>query len=251
MTVFRIPRRRCDDCGEFASCCGVNLGWYCSRCAPSRMATVRLADALEDMAEAAGGGPEAADSVARALRRGAGSTFWGEALLAAADRIGAAGQPVQEGGNGDAPSPGDFAPEMAAPGAELLEKAKTADLACDFPDLATAYDMGREYGPKLDEDKRKAYEGYAKRCGAMGWAPCETRKFMAPDEQRWAVSYLRHRRSKYDEVYRQLQDVVWELPMGGRGVLEEQVHRIIKNRVQDRIAEDFPELAEAAEEQKV
>ena len=35
------------------------------------------------MAEAAGDGPEAAESVARALRTGAANAFWGEALLAA------------------------------------------------------------------------------------------------------------------------------------------------------------------------
>ena len=218
------------------------------------MSTVQLADTLEDMAEVAGKGPEAAKSVARALRMGAANAFWGKALLAAADRIEsqAAEQRVRETGNGNGTSPDAAVPKNAdMHGAELLEKARATDIAYDFPDLAEAYKRGRECGPECDEQKRKSHEGYAKRCKARGYVPCEPRALKARDEQGWAVNYLRHKCSNYEEIYGQLQNEAWELPIAGRHVLCEHIHQIVKNRVQGKIAEEFPELAEAAMEQKV
>ena len=218
------------------------------------MATSRLADALENMAEVAGKGPEAAKIVARALRMGIGNAFWGEALLAAADRIEAkaAAQGTQETWNGGGASTDASIPQIVdVPGAELLEKAKTVYIAYNFPDLATAYARGRECGTEWDEQKRKSHEGYAKRCKARGYVPCEPRALKAPDEQRWAVNHLRHKCSNYEEIYKQLQNEVWDLPIAGWYALYELIHQIVKNRVQDKIAGQFPELAEAAEEQKV
>lgn len=252
MTVSRIPRRRCDDCGEFAACYDVSLRWYCSDCAPARVVTGRLIHPLEDMAEIASEGPEAAKSVARALRRGAASAFWGEALSAAADRIdaSAAAQSMQETGNDIGTGLGDFNPKIVDTlGEKMLEKAKTVEIAYDFPDLDTAYRYGRECGPGWDEQKRKSREGLDRQCKALGYVPCEPRKLNAPDDQRWAVNYLRHIRSDYDEVYRRLQDETWG-QWGRRGfVLREQIHQIVKNRVLAEIAARFPELADASDEQ--
>ena len=87
LTVPRIPRRRCDTCGDIAACHLAGGGWNCSKCALARVVTGSLADALEMMAEIAGEGPGATKNLAQALRRGAANAFWGGMLLYMADKI--------------------------------------------------------------------------------------------------------------------------------------------------------------------
>ena len=89
------------------------------------------------------------------------------------------------------------------------------------------------------------------------YVPYKPKTFKSSDKQRWAVNYLRHECSSYKEAYEQLQDEVWELldpdiPQAdyeGAYVVSELVHCTIKNRIQEKIAAQFPELADAAGEQ--
>ena len=218
------------------------------------MVTGRLADVLEALAGIAGDSSEAAKSLAKALRRGTANVFWGGMLMDMAGRIEATRQLCQEARNtGTARSEGSQGDEIRS---ALLEKAQSTYVWHGFPDLAAAYEGGLEYGPRLDEACSKRHEAYVRRCNELGYAPCERRTFKSPDRQRWAVNYLRHKCSGYRNAYRQLQAEARETlgPHTSPDDLDtfcEQIHQIIKNRVQDRIAEEFPELAEAAEEQKV
>ena len=138
----------------------------------------------------------------------------------------------------------------------LLEKARSMDIAYDFPDLATAYEKGLERGPELDKACRGRHDACVRRCKARGYVPSEPRAFKVPSKQRWAANHLRHKCSGYEGAYVQLQEEARELlgpdsPQDDLDTVCEQIHQIIKNRVQERIAVRFPELAEAARGQMV
>ena len=251
--VACVPRRRCYTCGEFAACYLAGGGWNCGACATARVVTGRLADALETLAEISCKGPGNAEHLARALRRGATNTFWGDVLQDIADRI-----KTRMTDQGHQRTGGKARTEDGRSGkirSALLRKAQTVDIMCDFPKLATAYKNGRECGRRLDRACQERHDAYARRCKARGYKPYERRTFKSPDAQRWAVNYLRHACSGYDD-YKQLQAEACKL-LGPNCTQDyadavcECIHQIIKNRVQDRIVEAFPELAEAAEEQKV
>ena len=223
------------------------------------MVTGRLADALEALAEIARDGPKETKSLAKALRRGAANAFWGGMLHDMADRIeaGAAGQGTREAGNGGATETKDGRRDKVR--LALLEKAQSMAIGCDFPDLAAAYEKGRQRGPGLDKENRKSHDAYVRRCKALGYVPCEHRAFKAPDEQRWAANYLRHECSGYDDASGELQEEAWELlgpdspqpDLEGTYAIGGMMHQVIKNRIQEQIAAQFPELAEAAREQRV
>ena len=227
--------------------------------------TGSLADALGMMAEIVGEGPGATKNLAQALRRGAANAFWGGMLLYMADKIEVkvaeqGFQGIENGGatKGRANTVAEIkGSRMDRLVAELLEKAQTLDIVYNFPDLATAYKKGREHGPVRDKEDQKPYDMYVKRCKARGYVPYKPKTFRSSDKQRWAVNYLRHERSSYKEAYEQLQDEVWELldpdvskaDYEGAYVVSELVHCAIKNRIQEKIVAQFPELADAAREQ--
>ena len=218
------------------------------------MVTGRLADALDALAEIANDGPKETKSLAKALRQGATNAFWGGMLQDMADRIEAnvAGQGTREAGNGGAVETGDDRRDEVC--SALLEEAQSMAIGHDFPDLATAYEKGRERGPGLDKTSRELHDAYVRRCKTRGYAPCEPRAFKAPDEQRWAANYLRHECSGYKDTYEQLQEEAWKLlgsdspqpDLEGADAIGGMMHQIVKNRVQEQIAAQFPELAEAA-----
>ena len=223
------------------------------------MVTGRLADALEELAEIARDSPKETKNLSKALRRGAANAFWGVMLQDMADRIeaGAAGQGPREAGNdGATETKGGQRDEVRS---TLLEKVQSVAIGYDFPDLATAYEKGRERGPGLDKAYLELCDAYVRRCKARGYVPCEHRTFKAPDEQRWAANYLRHECSGYKDAYEQLQEEAWELlgpdspqpDLEGVYAIGGMVHQVIKNRIQEQIAAQFPELAEAAREQRV
>ena len=257
--VPRMPRRACDICGKAAACYLAGGGWNCSGCAAARVVTGRLADVLEALAEIARDGPKETKDIAKALRRGAANAFWGGMLQDMADRIedGASGQGHRETENGGATeTKGGRRDEVRS---ALLEKARSMTIGHDFPDLATAYEKGRECGPGLDKEYLELHEAYARRCKARGYVPCERRASKVPDEQRWAANYLRHERSGYDDASGQLQEEAWALlgpgspqpDSEGAYAIGGMIHQVIKNRIQEQIAAQFPELAEAAREQMV
>lgn len=257
--VPRIPRHACDICGKVAVCYFASGGWNCSECVAARVVTDRLADTLEILAEIARDGPKETKNLAKALRRGAANVFWGRMLQDMADRIedSAAGQDPREPENGGATeTKRDRRDKIRS---ALLEKAQSMAIAYDFPDLATAYERGREHGSRLDKEYRELHDSYVRRCKVRGYVPCEHRTFKAPDEQRWAVNYLRHKCSGYENAYKQLQEEAWELlepdspqsDLEGAYAIGEMIHQAIKNRIQEQIAAQFPELTEAAREQRV
>ena len=257
--VPRIPRRACDTCGKVVACYSAGGGWNCSGCAAARVVTGRLADTLEMLSEIACDGPKETQDLAKALRRGATNAFWGRMLQDMADRIenSAVGQDPREPENGDATeTKRDRRDKIRS---ALLEKTQSVVIMYDFPDLATAYEKGRECGPGRDKECRELHDSYVRRCRARGYVPCEHRAFKAPDEQRWAVNYLRHECLGYENAYEQLQDEARELrepdspqpDLEGADVIDEMIHQAIKNRIQEQIAARFPELAEAAREQMV
>ena len=229
------------------------------------MVTGSLADILEMMTEIASEGPEATKNLVQALRRGAANAFWGGMLLDMSDKIEVkvAEQGSQWIENGSAAKEristvvGIKDSRMDRLVAELLEKAQTLDIVYNFPDLTTAYKKGCEHGPVRDKEDRKPYDMYVKRCKAHGYVPYKSKTFKSSDKQRWAVNYLRHECSSYKEACEQLQDEVWELldpdisqaDYEGAYVVNELVHCTIKNRIQEKIAAQFPELADAAGEQ--
>ena len=257
--VPRIPRRACNTCGKVAACYFAGGGWNCSGCAAARVVTGRLADTLEMLAEIARDGPKETKNIAKAFRRGAANAFWGRMLQDMADRIedSAAGQDPREPENGGATeTKRDRRDEIRS---ALLEKAQSMTIRYDFPDLVTAYEKGEKHGPRLDKEYRELHDSYVRRCKTHGYVPCEHRAFKAPDEQRWAANYLRHKCSGYENAYEQLQEEARELlepdspqpDLEGADVIDEMIHQVIKNRVQEQIATQFPELAEAAREQRV
>ena len=223
------------------------------------MVTCRLADTLKILAEIARDGPKETKNLAKALRRGTANAFWGRMLQDMADRIedSAAGHGLREPENGGATeTKRDRRDEIRS---ALLEKAQSMDIWYDFPDLATVYEKGREHGPRLDMEYRELHDSYVRRCKARGYVPCEHRVFKAPDEQRWAANYLRHKCSGYKDAYEQLQEETRELLRSDSPqpdlecvyAIGEMIHQTIKNRVQEQIATRFSELAEAAREQRV
>ena len=254
--VARMQNHVCYGCGEADICYAVGTRWNCGACATARLVTRTLPDTLERLAEIAGYGLEETKGLAKALRRGVANTFWGEILQAMADHIDAKavtlGGLAAEGG-GLTDNIDDKRNKICL---ALLKKAQTIDIECDFPDLAAAYRGGQKSMTKHYKDKPDRLDPYIERCKTSSWVPCKPRAFKAPANQRWAVNYLRHECSSYDDACRRLK-------AEARGLLESdistddlcvvygQIHQIIKNRVQDRIANKFADLAEAAIEQKV
>lgn len=254
--VARIQNHVCYTCGETGICYAVDTRWNCGACATARLVTRTLPDILERLAEIAGYGLEETKGLAEALRRGVANAFWGEILQNMADSIDAKVATLSRLAaekDGLTYAEDDKINKICL---TLFKEAQTIDIECDFPDLATAYakdqkSMAEHYKSKLDWR-----DPYVERCKAYNWMPCKPRTFKAPTNQRWAVNYLRHECSSYDIAYRRLQ-------AEARKVLESDVseddlcvvcgriHQIIKNRVQDSIAEAFADLAEAAIEQKV
>lgn len=249
-------QRQCYGCGESSVCYLVNGVWSCSGCAAARVVTGRLAGALETLAVIARDGPDAATNLARALRRGAANVFWGRMLQYMADNIeaGEAGQAFQR--TRDDASAGIRDAEREAIRLMILGRARSADIAYSFHDLATAYAQGRRRGSALDRACGKRHEAYSRHCRDLGYEPPDTRTFKAPPEQRWATNYLRHECTGYEATYKQLQKEARDLlgsstPRDELDVVCEQVHQTVKNRVQEAIAARFPELASAAREQMV
>ena len=252
MTVVRM-QRRCDGCGKMAACYLIDGAWGCSGCSTARMVTGSLADALETLEDIARDGPDAATNLARALRMGAANAFWGRMLQRMADDVeaGATRQGPANAGNAVKMQGG-----RRAAFSSVLDRAGTVNIVYDFPDLATAYRMGRRRGRARDRACGARREAHTRRCKERGYAPPEYRAFRAPPEQRWAANYLRHECSGYEETYKRLQKEVRKLlgpgiPKDDLDVACEQVHQTVKNRVQREIAAQFPELAGAAIEQTV
>lgn len=255
MMVARMTHR-CYACGEYSVCYFVNGVWSCSGCAATRVVTNKLAGVLETLATIARDGPDAAANLARAFRRGAANAAWGRMLQYMADRIeaGEAGQVIQRTGNDAAAGIWDVRKDETC--SLMLDKARSAEITYAFPSLATAYKQGRRRGSALDKACGKRYEAYAKHCRELGYVPPGNRTFKAPSEQRWAVNYLRHECSGYTETYKQLQkearDVLGPDTLSDElDVVCEKIHQTVKNRVLDKIAACFPDLASAAREQMV
>jgi hypothetical protein len=59
-------------------------------------------------------------------------------------------------------------------------------------------------------------------------------------QERWQVNYIRHKLTKYDAICESLFNQVGK----------ENAHTLLKNKVLDKIAETYPELAEECENQK-
>lgn len=248
--------RRCYGCGESSICYFVSSVWSCSGCASTRVVTGKLAGVLETLACIARDGPDAAANLARAFRRGAANTTWGRMLQYMADNIeaGEEGQVLQRTGSGV--EVGIWDAKKDGTRSMILNRARTTDITYNFPSLDAAYAQGRMRGSALDRACGKRYEAFAKRCRDLGYEPPDNRTFKASPKQRWAVNYLRHECSGYEETCKQLQKEARRLlgPNISRDELDvvcEQVHQTVKNRVQGKIAARFPELAGAAREQMV
>ena len=257
--ISSIPRRTCDTCGTISTCYLAGGGWNCSGCAMALVVTHSLASTLETLAEIASDGPMETKNLAQALRRGAANPFWGVMLQDMADKVDAiaAGHETREERNGSTSGTKDT--QMDQTGRELLDKVRSVAIKYRFPDLATAFQKGGELGPGLDNQNRELHDAYVRRCEVLSYVPCKCRESKVPDEQRWAVNYLRHECSSYEDVCGRLQDEArerlasdsprpdWE----GFYATSEMIHQVVKNRVQRQIAAQFPELADAACEQMV
>ena len=253
--VARIPNRRCHACHKFAPCYEAGGGWNCGDCAPARVVAGKLATALDVLARMARDCPEAAASLAGALRNAGADAVWGGALHAMAERAEewAAGR---GGGTSEYSAVGIGGGPVAGARSGVLDGARRAKISCDFPDLATAYEMGQKHGPKLDEICRRRRDAFKRLCIKRGFVPPGTVKPESPNESRWAVNYLRHERTDYTAVYGRLQRKARARLKATASrdevrVVFEMIHRIVKNRVQDKIAGEFPELAGVAMEQRV
>lgn len=252
--VARMDNRRCNSCGKFAVCYRAGGGWNCGTCASNRVVSGPLADALETLAEVAGDCPEAAASLARALRQETSNRFWGDMLCDMADRIDA-GASMQALHETDCTIPESRVGQKAKIRSIPL-KAQTVDITYDFSGLPATYEKGRERGTRRDGMCQKRYDARAAFCRERGYPQPVRREFKAPDAKRWAANYLRHERSNYQKVYQRLQRKARNLlgpVLSGDDicVICEQIHQTVKNRVQMHIARRFPELAEAAMEQTV
>ena len=256
MIVARIPCRRCDACGKFAVCYLAGGGWNCSTCAPPRVVAGKLADALDALAVIIRDCPEAYLSVVQALCKCRFNMFLGGLFLNTVQWM-ESGVVVQSNKHPRGDITGidrnDIVTEIYL---SLLKKAKCAHIAYDFPDLSTAYKKGRERGLKLDNAFKKRHSMFVKLCKKRGLVPPEPRKINAADSQRWATNYLRHECSDYKHVYEWLQcearNILKQyISQDDLCVVYEQIHQIIKNRVQDKIAEMFPKLTDVCMEQKV
>ncbi len=256
MTVSRIPRRRCDTCGDDAVCyADTSLayfdGWHCDRCTLARCAPDHLIHALDLLAGIARWEPEVAKDFLT-LREKAGSRLAKDALLGADGLIGdVISQAEETAGSREE----NWVDNIRA---QISERARTVEIPHTFPDdLKVAYEKGREVGPGRDKDRWLPYPEDIEWFEA--YKPHKLRTFKASDERRWAVSYLRHGCSDYEKVCSKLQkEASALLKQDGREVdldeefaIHEAIHRIVKNRVLAEIAARFPELADASEEQKV
>ena len=251
--VARIPNRRCHACHKFAPCYEAGGGWNCGNCAPARVVAGKLATALDVLARMARDCPEAAASLAGALRNAGADAVWGGALHAMAERAEewAAGR----GGGAYGYMTAGIGPAVRACSG-VLDEARRAEVLCDFPDLATAYEMGQRRGPRLDRICKRRRDAFKRLCIKRGFVPPGTVKPESPNESRWAVNYLRHECTNYRAVYGWLQRKARTRLKATASrdevrVVSEMIHRIVKNRVQDKIAGEFPELAGVAMEQRV
>jgi len=271
VAVVRIPRRVCDTCGDEISCYAALHpryfdGWHCGRCTLARTAPDYLAHAFNCVTGIAGWEPKVAGEFIRALLETADNQLAKNMLSDMAKRIDEAATKRRSPDTEDGAGTGHEADiiksdeEILTDGicAEMSQRAQTFKIEYSFPDnLAIAYEEGRKSGPSYDKERPVPYPQ------DMYWSevymPRKLRIFQLPVEQRWTVNYLRHECTDYKAACEKLQEeamelleqndyeAVWE----AKCVIGEQIHRIIKNRIQEEIAERFPELAEAAEEQKV
>ena len=161
--VARIPNRRCHACHKFAPCYEAGGGWNCGGCAPARVAAGKLASALDTLERMARDCPEAAASLAGALYNAGADAVWGGALRVMAERAEewAAGR---DGGTSEYDVAGIGGGPVARTCPGVLDGARRAKISCDFPDLATAYEMGQKHGPKLDEICRRRRDAFKRLC---------------------------------------------------------------------------------------
>ena len=271
MAVVRIPRRVCDTCGDGITCYAATHphyfdGWHCGRCMLARTAPDYLAYAFNCVAGIASWEPEVAREFVHALLDTADNHLAKNMLSDVANRI----DEVVDTRDGPDTEDGAWTghrseiiksdEEMLTDRicAEMSERARTFEIEYNFPDnLAVAYEEGRKSGPSHGNERPVPYPP------DIDWSkvymPRKLRIFQSPVGQRWTVNYLRHECTDYETACEKLQKEAMDLlERNGHGVvleakciIDEQIHRIVKNRIQEEIAERFPELAEAAVEQKV
>lgn len=255
--LARMSNRRCDTCGDFTFCyAGAGRlyfdGWRCGRCMLAWCVPQNLVYALNVTVGIARWEPEAAEELLLALLKKADGQLAKDMLSDMACRIEAVAE------HGDATTEENVEGWADKVRAEMSDGARAVNIEHTFPsDVETAYEEGRKSRPNHDGAESALHPD------EFGWSevykPRKLRTFNAPDEQRWAVNHLRHGRSNYEKICTKLQKEARKmLKQNGRtadpreeSVINETIHQIIKNRVLEEIAVRFPELAEAAREQKV
>lgn len=270
ITVVRIPRRVCDTCGDDTACYVTPNpyydGWHCGRCTLARTEPHYLAYAFNRVAGIANYEPKVAGEFIRALLETADNQLTKTMLLGMIKHIDEATTKQRgsdtEGGTGTDHGAGivNNSEEILTDGirTKMSKRARTFKIEYNFPDnLAIAYEEGRKLGPNHNKERSVPYPQ------DIAWSamymPHKLRLFQSPVGQRWAVNYLRHECTDYEDACAKLQKEAMDLlEQNGHGgnwaakhIIAEQIHCIIKNRIQTEIGERFPELAKAAGEQKV
>lgn len=111
----------------------------------------------------------------------------------------------------------------------------TINLNCRFDEpLALVRSKAATANEEIAAYHEHEYQAYVERCLARGKKPEPRRGPAHPEvaaEDRWAVNYLRHERSSYD-------DLLYEFGSWARDMLRRRIHR--------EIAKAYPDLREAA-----
>ncbi len=271
MAVVCIPRRVCDTCGDDTSCYTDFYsryldGWHCGRCMLARTAPDYLSYAFNCVAGIASREPEVSKEFIHALLETADSQLAKNMLLDMVNRIDEVATKKHNSDTEDRAGTGHGADmikndeEILANGirAEMSKRARTFKIEYNFPDnLVVAYEEGRKFGPSHDKDQSVPH------LQDIRWSeiymPRKLRTYQSPVGQRWAVNYLRHKCTDYEAACEKLEKEAMDLLVrnGHEGdweakrVIDEQIRRIIKNRIQEEISDRFPDLTAAAGEQRV
>ena len=264
--VVHMPNHVCDTCGD-NTVCYVDTdhfqGWHCGRCTLALTGPDYLIRTLNRVAGIASWEPETAREFIRALLERANGPIAKNMLADIDGRIKEA-TAGRQGPNAEGTPEADRntskdGPHSMANGiwAEMSERARTFKIEYEFPDdLEVAYKQGRKEGPRYEKEQPVSHTQDIRWDEAF--APSKLRTFQAPVGQRWAVNYLRLECSGYKTACKKLLEEARNmLERDGRSaslednVVYEQIHRIIKNRVQNTIAKRFPELAAASKEQMI
>ena len=116
-----------------------------------------------------------------------------------------------------------------------IRDARECDLGCSFTEpLPVVMAKGAESNREIVEYHREQYEEYVWRCERRGETPQPRLVPSHPGvdaECRWAVNYLRHERTDYDDLLYRMGDIA---------------RHDLRMRIHERIGRAYPELREAA-----